>query len=164
MISQFPAFADEVLHAPTDGLAIISAANGVGAVVTGLTISSLARRFGFGRILTVVAIAAALFIALLSQMTTLAVAAFVSALMGFCVISFFVTINTTIQLNIPDQYRGRVLSLYTLTIIGLNPFGALALGALAEWLNTPNAMLIYGLLFGIACTVILVKFPQIRRV
>jgi MFS family permease len=164
VISQFPAFADEVMHSPENGLALLSAANGVGAVITALTISSLARRFGYGRILTIVTVATSVFIILLSQTTNLVTGALASAAMGFAVIAYFVTINTTIQLNIPDQYRGRVLSLYTLTIIGLNPFGALVLGALAEWLRTPSAMLIYGVLFGIASIAILIKFPQVRRI
>jgi MFS family permease len=164
VISQFPAFADEVMHSPENGLALLSAANGVGAVIAALTISSLARRYGFGRLLTVVTVATSIFIIVLSQTTNLVTGALASAAMGFAVISYFVTINTTIQLNIPDQYRGRVLSLYTLTIIGLNPFGALALGALAEWLNTPNGMLIYGIIFGIASIAILFRFPQVRRI
>ncbi len=164
IISQFPAFADEVLHSPKDGLALLSAANGVGAVITGLSISTLARKVGYGRILTGVTLAMPIFVILLSQSTTLWMGAFASAVVGYCVISFFVTINTTIQLNIPDHYRGRVLSLYTLTIIGLNPFGALALGALAEWMDTPTALLIYGVLFGIAAIWVLIRFPQARRI
>lgn len=164
VISQFPAFSAEVMHSPENGLALLSAANGVGAVIAALTISNLARRFGFGRLLTVVTVATAVFIVVFSQTTNLVTGALASAVMGFAVISYFVTINTTIQLNIPDQYRGRVLSLYTLTIIGLNPFGALALGALAEWLTTPYAILIYGVLFGLASITVLIKFPQVRRI
>jgi MFS family permease len=164
VISQLPAFSDEVMHSPENGLAILSAANGVGAVIAAVTISNLARRFGFGRILTFVTVATAIFIIVFSQTTNLVSGSLASAAMGFAVIAYFVTINTTIQLNIPDQYRGRVLSLYTLTIIGLNPFGALALGALAEWLNTPYAMLIYGVLFGLASIAVLIKFPQVRQI
>jgi MFS family permease len=164
VISQFPAFADEVMHSPENGLAILSAANGVGAVIAGVTISNLARRFGFGRILSIVTVATAVFMIALSQTTNLVTGALASAALGFAVIAYFVTINTTIQLNIPDQYRGRVLSLYTLTIIGLNPFGALTLGALAEWLATPSAILIYGVLFGIASVAVLIRFPQVREI
>ena len=39
--------------------------------------------------------------------------------------------NTTIQTLIPDEYRGRTMALYSMTVVGLAPFGSLAAGALA---------------------------------
>jgi len=32
---------------------------------------------------------------------------------------------------IPDRYRGRIMALYSMTVVGLGPFGSLAAGALA---------------------------------
>jgi len=40
--------------------------------------------------------------------------------------------NTTIQTLILDEYRGRIMSMYGMTIVGLGPFGSLASGALAD--------------------------------
>jgi hypothetical protein len=39
--------------------------------------------------------------------------------------------NTTIQTLIPDDYRGRIMALYSMTVVGLGPFGSLAAGAIA---------------------------------
>jgi MFS family permease len=163
-ISLFPAFSDVVLHAPEEGLAIISAANGVGAVLAGLVISYLGQKYGRGRILTTIGLMTGIFIALMSRTTTLPLAALMSAGFGFCAISFFVTINTSIQLTIPNEFRGRVLSIYTWSIIGLNPFGALLLAFLAEEIGNPDALAIYGGLLWLVCAAVLVKFPQVRRI
>ena len=39
--------------------------------------------------------------------------------------------NTTVQTLIRDEYRGRVMALYSMTVVGLGPFGSLAAGAIA---------------------------------
>lgn len=55
-------------------------------------------------------------------------------------------IATFIQLSVPNEMRGRVMSLYTVTLIGLPSLGALGIGAFAEWLGgvegAPKAVLL----------------------
>lgn len=162
-LSLFPAFSDVVLGSPKEGLAIISAANGLGAVFAGLAISYLGHRFGRGRVLTMIGLLTGMFIALMSRTNTLPGAALMSAGFGFAAIAYFVTINTSIQLLIPNEFRGRVLSIYTLSIIGLNPFGALLLALLAEKVGNPDALAIYGGILFLVCSAVLIKFPQVRR-
>src|SRR5260221_2077844 len=65
---------------------------------------------------------------------------------GLFLICQFILMNTLIQVVVPDEFRGRIMSLYTLTFFGLQPFSALAIGALAQLVSTPAAILAYGLL------------------
>ena len=55
----------------------------------------------------------------------------VMPVMGYFVVRQMASANTTIQTTIPDEYRGRVMALYSMTVVGLVPFGSLAAGALA---------------------------------
>ena len=50
---------------------------------------------------------------------------------GYSVMRQMASANTTIQTLIPDEYRGRIMALYAMTVVGLGPFGSLAAGALA---------------------------------
>jgi MFS family permease len=50
--------------------------------------------------------------------------------------------NILIQSNIPDEFRGRVMSVYTLFIFGMHPIGGLIFGALAERFGAPAAIAI----------------------
>jgi MFS family permease len=52
------------------------------------------------------------------------------ALMGVASVTYAAVTNTTIQLNSAEDYRARVLSLYTLLFAGSTPIG----GALTGWL------------------------------
>ncbi len=59
---------------------------------------------------------------------------------------FGTIIGTFIQLATSNELRGRVMSLYTITLIGLPSLGALGSGTAAEWLGgvqgAPKAVLI----------------------
>ena len=67
---------------------------------------------------------------------------FLLALVGCGGITYFNCSNTLVQLSVPDTYRGRVMSLYTLMHQGTATFGSLALGVLADRYGTPAALLI----------------------
>jgi hypothetical protein len=69
---------------------------------------------------------------MLSLVGHFAVAAAVLALLGCCQILFTTGCNTTLQLIAPNELRGRVMGLYTVTFAGMTPFGSLLVGFVAE--------------------------------
>lgn len=162
ILSQLPSFAEVVLNSRDTAYALISAANGVGAVIAGLTVSLYAERFGRGRYLCYVAAGGCITLVLFSQTVTIPIAMLMSTLYGFFIVSYLVTCNTTLQLAISNELRGRVMSLYTLAILGLLPIGSLLLGALAEWLGNPTALALFGLAMGISSALILTYAPALR--
>jgi MFS family permease len=50
------------------------------------------------------------------------------------------TLNATVQLMAPDWIRGRAMSLYTLSFMGLLPIGSIAGGALGDVIGAPEAV------------------------
>ena len=51
---------------------------------------------------------------------------------GFGAIAMAATANTTIQLAVPDELRGRVISVYTTVFVGSTPLGGLLMGWIAS--------------------------------
>lgn len=146
LLQLMPAFADVVLNSPEEGYAALSAAQGVGSVAAGAAIGLLAGRWGFQRIIPVATVLAGGFMVLLAAQQTVIAAGVISLLVGFFMILQFIAINTTLQLIVPSDYRGRVMALYTLSFTGIAPFGALALGFIAHAIGTPAALALYGTL------------------
>jgi MFS family permease len=159
-----PAFADLVLHSPTDGLSLLSAAQGVGAVFAGLLLTTLGYRFGRGRVTAIMLLLMSWSMVMLARTALLEMSAVLMAVFGFCLTLFFVNANTMIQNEVPDGYRGRVMSLFTLTFMGLTPFGALALGGMANQIGTPDALLIYGLINGALGLYVLLRWREVWRI
>ncbi len=163
IIRLFPAYADLVLHSPTDGYALISAAQGVGSIIGGALVGWISHRLGRGRVVFVSVILGAISTVVFAFQSNMAVSAFMCTLTGVFLILEVVDLNTLLQAVVPDNYRGRVLSLYTLTFLGLAPFSSVALGGLATWLGTSEAIAIYGVLGGVMGIVVLLRWRTVVR-
>ena len=161
IIQLFPAFADLVLNSPKDGYATISAAQGIGSVVGGVLVACLAHRIGRGRVIFLSVILGAIATVVFAFQSNLLIAAVMCLLTGVFLIIEVVSLNTLLQTVVPDAYRGRVLSLYTLTFLGLAPFSALALGGLATVLGTSTALGIYGVLGGVMSLAVLLRWRSV---
>ena len=53
--------------------------------------------------------------------------------------------NTLVQAMIPDELRGRVMSLYSMMFMGVAPIGALMAGTLAGIIGAPETIALGGL-------------------
>ncbi len=158
-----PAFADTVLHSPKEAYASVTTAVGVGAVISGLLMGMLGRRFGRGHVVAAMAVFVAITTFFFSFTTAELPAIIFAGLYGFGIILQFVTVNTLIQSEVPDAFRGRVLSLYTLSWFGIAPFGSLLMGFIASAIGTPPTIAIAAILGGLMSVAVLIHWPAARR-
>jgi MFS family permease len=63
---------------------------------------------------------------------------------GLGMIVQLATSNTVLQTIVDDDKRGRVMSLYTMAVMGMTPFGSILGGALAHVIGVPTTFLIGG--------------------
>ena len=131
-----------------EGLGVLLAATGAGAVVGGLRLAATAHRTERWRVLLTagLALAAGLAGAGVSRSYPVTLLCFVVA--GWGMVTFNASSNTLIQMIVPDHLRGRIMSLYTLVLLGLMPAGGLLLGALATRLGSAAAIGIGGAVYG----------------
>jgi len=132
-----PVFARDILHLNARGFGMLVSANGIGALLGALTLASLGnyphrRRLLFAGV-TGFCVTISLFG--ISRHPWLSAAALVGV--GYSMILFFATANTIVQLRSHDELRGRVMGLYALAFLGLNPFGSILAGAVAQATSAP---------------------------
>jgi MFS family permease len=127
-----PLLARDVLHQEARGFGLLMTTLGVGAVGGAATLA-LSRQ---GRppvsALAVPALVQGVATALLAAVGSVRLAGVLLLIMGFCGILFMAGSNSTLQLTVPDDLRGRVMSLHTLVFAGVTPFGSLLVGSIAE--------------------------------
>jgi predicted MFS family arabinose efflux permease len=139
-----PLIARNVLNQGAHGFGLLMASLGVGAVMGALTVAGLAR--GRPRLAFVVgpAIAAALLLVGLSFVHHFGLAAAVLMALGFAQIVFMTSCNTTVQITVPDELRGRIMGLYALVFAGMTPIGSVLMGSIAERWGVARACAVGG--------------------
>lgn len=135
-----PVVAVEVLGKGEVEYGLLSAATGLGSVGGALLVAYLSSLPGRGRYLAVVNILFPLTLMGFALSRSYHLSLLVLTAVGATMIPQLSLCNILIQSNIPDEFRGRVMSVYSLFIFGMHPIGGLIFGALAEQLSAPTAI------------------------
>jgi predicted MFS family arabinose efflux permease len=157
-----PAWATTVLggDAVTNGWLL--AARGVGALSGALMIAALGHSNPRGKLLTLGSFVFPIMLLLFAQLRWLPLSLLVLAGTGWGFMVLFNLANTLIQTLVPDELRGRVVSIYTLGFFGLMPLGALLAGWSAELIGEPLTITLSALIsLGFALWLWL-RAPQLR--
>jgi len=138
-----PALAREVLHTDALGFGLLMTATGIGSLVAALGIAFSGR----SRPLFIPLGAVILGVALLatSVMHVFGLVLIAMLFVGFGAIGMAATANTTVQLAVPDELRGRVISVYTTVFVGSTPIGGLTMGWIASTAGVEAAIALGGI-------------------
>ena len=132
-------FARDIFHIGAQGLGLLMAVSGCGAVVGSLLVAATRRTEGAGRLLVSMTVAYGFVIVAVAMSRVLWLTLpllFAGSLLG----AAFMSGNTVLlQHEVSDDVRGRVMGAYMLTW-GLMPLGALPMGIAADRLGTPIAV------------------------
>lgn len=110
----------------------MSAALGIGSLLGSSSSVRLSHMVGRGRLILMLSVFMPLNILVFSQVRSIPLAVGLTSLLGFGFTSFFVNANIIMQIEVPDEYRGRVVSLWALQRFGLSPIVALFIGLIAQ--------------------------------
>lgn len=135
-IALVPAKAHELVgggaEATASATGLLTTAQGVGAVVGALLVAPLALRYGRRRMAIAYLVATAVLLMAYAAAPNLTLATVALLAVGGAYIGILSGLNTVVQLRAPLEYRGRILSLFFMTLGSLYPIGALAQGAIAD--------------------------------
>jgi MFS family permease len=110
----------------------LTTAQGVGAVIGALAITTMATRFGRRRMLLLNVIAAPIAVCAYALVGSTLLAVIALGVVGMLYIGILSGANTVVQLWAPTEFRGRILSLYLVALGALYPLGGLAHGWIAD--------------------------------
>ena len=157
-----PVFADKILHSDARGLGLLMGSTGVGALAATLVIAARREVRGLGRWVNYASTGFGLSLILFSFSRSLPLSIALLLPAGFCMLIQMASSNTLIQTMVPDELRGRVMSVYSMMFMGMAPFGALSAGAIAHRAGAPLTVALGGAVCILGSTVFGLTWPALR--
>ena len=152
-LNLLPIFARDIWNGGPTGYGILLSASGAGALVGAFGLASIRRVKHQGAILISSGLLFSLTVILFALSPYFWLGVSLIFIGGIAVTVFGTIISTFIQTAVPNELRGRVMSLYAITLIGLPSLGAMGIGSTAELLGglsgAPRAVLIGGAIVGV---------------
>jgi MFS family permease len=136
---------------------------GIGAVVGALVVASLHANAKRGRLLTLGNLAFPLFLLLFAFSSQFAISLILMLFIGFSFVWQNALANTLLQFVTPDELRGRVMGVYTMTFQTMFRLGGLQAGFVADWLGAPLAVGIGAVLSLVYGVFVAFRFPKVRQ-
>ncbi|MFO7169384.1 MAG: MFS transporter [Chloroflexota bacterium] len=131
-IPLLPYFARNVLGGDARGYGLLASTNAVGALSAALMIAVLGERLPRVRLRSVALLSYSLLLGGFTLTRSFPPAMLLIAAVGWAGITSLTLSNTLLQIVVPDELRGRVMSVYTLMIMGVSQLSGVMLSGLAE--------------------------------
>ncbi len=170
LVQQIPALARDVLKTIGDTEAIVAArtshlyaAQGAGALTAAILAAYMSSSRNKGFMVMLGQIAFILPLIALGYVSNLNIAFVLLIFVGWGTVTQLVSMNTLIQVSVPNGLRGRVFSVYLWALQGVAPFGSLLIGWLAQNWGVPFAALVGGLVSLVSIGALHLISPGVRR-
>lgn len=139
-----PVFAREILKGNADTYGFLMTCTGAGALLAALSVANLGPKSRRGLLLTAANLTLPVLVITFAFAKTFWLAAALLVGVGFAFVVQNALANTLLQLAVPDELRGRVMSLYFLVFMAAMRLGALQAGAVARYTDVRLALVIGG--------------------
>lgn len=140
IIELMPGVSAQIFNAGPQGLALLLASIGAGALIAGLVLARRGEMAGLTALLILSTAITGLALVLAMQFSSIWVSAFFLVIMGAFMLAGNVSAQTLVQNSVEGPYRARVMSIFIVFAYGLPAVGSLSMGALAQSIGLPAAI------------------------
>ncbi|MFN8558887.1 MAG: MFS transporter [Dehalococcoidia bacterium] len=156
-------FARDIFQMDAAGLGLMMSISGIGALAATLGVASLGNFRGKGKILMVTSLAMPVTLIAFAASRSMPISYTMLILVSAASMAHLALTNTLINLIVPNQFRGRVMSVYMLDR-GLQPLGSLLAGGIAAVWGAQWSLGFMGALGLVLALGAIAVFPNVRRI
>jgi MFS family permease len=159
-----PVFAKEVLHGGSHTFGFLMGGAGFGALLGGIYLASRRTILKIGSLVPISAAVSGIGLIAFSFSRYVPLSLFLMVITGLGMMLHTASSNTILQTIVEEDKRGRVMSIYTMAIMGTAPFGSLMAGGLAKVIGAPNTILSGGIVCIIGAVFFFRKLPVLKNI
>ena len=157
-----PVFARDILLVGSEGFGFLQSAGGAGALCGVLLVAYFGQARGKGKQAISGALVFGALLIVFAYSNSYALSLAMACLLGTASQFYMTTIHAILQVNLPDQLRGRVMGIHGLAW-ELMPVGGMIGGLIAEVSGAPSAVAVGGAMVAGMALVVAIFLPSIRR-
>lgn len=158
-----PVFARDILQGGPQTLGFLLAGAGIGAVTGSLYLASRGTVLGLDRVIFFATMSLGTGMVFFARSEIFIFSFCMMLLIGGGIMVQIASGNTILQTLVDDDKRGRVMSLYSMAVIGMSPFGSLTAGWLASHIGAPVTLALGGGTCLLWAFVFARKIPEMRE-
>jgi MFS family permease len=158
-----PVFAAQVHGSGADTLGIMFGAVGLGALTGALFLAQRKNIIGLGRVIVFATLGFGVGLVCFTVSQTFWLSLLLLVGVGYGWMVLIAASNTVLQTLADNQMRGRVMSLFSMMLVGMAPFGSLLAGWAADQVGAPLVVAIGGGFCAIAGIVFARRLPGLRE-
>ena len=159
-----PVYAKVILRGDSHTFGFLMGAAGAGALLGAVYLASRESVIKLGRIIPAATALLSCGLVAMAFNKSFPVSLFLMFFVGLGMMAQTAASNTVIQTITDDDKRGRVMSLYTMALMGTAPFGSLLAGWMAKLLGTPWTMFIGGVVCLVGALVFYKRLPALKKI
>jgi MFS family permease len=159
-----PVFADKILKGDAQTLGFLMAASGVGAIFGGVYLATRRSVIGLGKFIVISPSVLGTGLIIFSLSRFLPLSLFAMLLIGLGTILQISAGNIILQTIVDDDKRGRVMSLYTMSFLGMTPFGNLLGGTLGDRIGVTDTLIIAGIVCILGSIYFSRQLPALKKI
>ena len=157
-----PVYAKDIFKGTASTFGVIDSVIGLGAFCGAIFLASLKPGRNLKKILAVNTLIFGAGLIMFSHTTWYPLALVFATVSGFGMMSQITISNTLIQTTVDPSMRGRVISFYAMAFFGMQPLGGLLVGAMSQWVGTPDTVMAQGIIT-IVIGILLFRFLRLDR-
>jgi MFS family permease len=162
-LALIPAWAVKILGGDAATNGFLQSARGIGSIAGALMVAVVGTRFQRGKLVMLGNFIMPFCLIIFAAVRWLPLSLLFMAGIGWSYLVSANSANALVQSEVPDELRGRVMSIYTLSFFGLMPIGSLLAGGAAAGIGEPFTVVL-GAVIMLVCTMLVWKFvPELRR-
>lgn len=158
-----PVYAKNILQGDSHTFGFLMGGAGAGALLGAIWLASKDTVLTLGRLIPAATALLSTGLIAMSFSSSFFISMFLIFFTGLGMMTHTAVSNTILQTIADDDKRGRVMSFYTMALMGTAPFGSLLAGWMAKVLGTPWTMFIGGAVCLFGALVFYRRLPDLRR-